>query len=39
VISLSGVDLIYAEEISDRRKEEVAAATSADTQAYPVTRP
>ena len=39
VISLSGIDLIYAEEISVRRKDEIAASTSADTQAYPAARP
>lgn len=40
VIALSGVDLIYAEEIGDRRKEETGSVPAAtDTQAYPATRP
>ncbi len=40
VISLSGVDLIYGEEIGDWRKEAASApATEADTRAYPATRP
>ena len=39
VISLSGVDLIYAEEINERRKENSGATTLADTQAYPAARP
>lgn len=38
VISLSGVDLIYAEEIGDWRKDSTDAPTLADTQAYPAAR-
>jgi len=45
VISLAGVDLIYAEEISDRQSTRSTAGASAadtlatDTQAYPALRP
>lgn len=40
VISLSGVDLIYGEEIGDWRKDAASAlATEEDTRAYPATRP
>jgi len=40
VISLSGVDLIYGEEIGDQRQEAASApATEEDTRAYPATRP
>ncbi|MBN2392883.1 MAG: DUF3662 domain-containing protein [Anaerolineae bacterium] len=39
VISLSGIDLIYVEKISEWRKDEIATPTPADTQAYPAARP
>ena len=39
VISLSGVDLIYAEEIGDWHKEAVSAPATEDTRAYPAARP
>jgi len=45
VISLAGVDLIYAEEIGDRRKDAADSSAMADTpataetRAYPATRP
>lgn len=39
MISLSGVELIYAEEIGDWRKETASAPDTEDTRAYPVARP
>lgn len=39
VISLSGVELIYGEEIGDWRKETASAPDTEDTRAYPATRP
>lgn len=38
VISLCGVDLIYAEEIGDWREDSPGAPSQADTQAYPMAR-
>ncbi len=39
VISLSGIDLIYGEEIGDRRKETASTPATDDTRAYPAARP